>query len=252
MRPSSRLLGVLWRWHRRVGVVAAASALMLSLTGIVLNHSSELGLDRAFLDWPWLNRAYGDDSAQLPAFQPGQYWVFRAANGLVYLNTTEVAPCSGGLVGALQLEGLIVAACAEELLLITPAGELVEAISTSVGLPAPVLGVGLLGNDLALQTSSGWWQANLDTIDFTVAAPVGALIQQHAPGELPDALRAGIPAPQAWLSWERLLLDIHSGRVAGPIGVVVIDAMGLALAVLAVSGLVMWWLHRRRSGSRQR
>lgn len=246
MRRSSRLVGVLWRWHRRLGVLAAAFALMLSLTGLVLNHSSQLGLDRSFVDWQWLNRAYGDDSAQLPAFQPGQNWVFRAANGLVYFNTTEVAPCSGNLVGALQVEGLIVAACAEELLLITPAGELLEAISTSVGLPVPVLGVGMVEGSVALQTSSGWWLANLDTIDFTVAAPAGALVQQHAAGELPDTIRQGIPAQDSWLSWERLLLDLHSGRVAGPIGVVIIDVMGVALATLAMSGLVMWWLHRRR------
>ena len=245
MRRWSRLVGVLWRWHRRLGVWAAAFVLMLSVTGLILNHSSELGLDRAFVDWPWLSRAYGDGSAELPAFQPGQNWIFRAANGLVYFNSKEVAPCSGNLVGALQVDAVFIAACTQELLLITREGELLEAINTSVGLPVPVQGVGLVESAMALQTDSGWWLADLDTIDFTASVAPGALIQQHAPGVLPDAIRDAIPAQASWLSWERVLLDLHSGRIAGPLGVFLIDLIGVVLAALATSGLLMWWLHRR-------
>ncbi len=249
MRRRSRLVGVLWRWHRRLGVLAAAFVLMLSVTGITLNHSSRLGLDRTFVDWPWLSRAYGDGSADLPAFQPGQNWIFRAANGLVYFNTREVAPCSGNLVGALQAGELLIAACTQELLLITPDGELLEAVNASVGLPVPLLGVGVVETHVALQTGAGWWLADLDTIDFSQAAPAGALIQQHAPGALPDVIRDDIPAQESWLSWERLLLDLHSGRVVGPVGVLLVDFIGVALATLATSGLAMWWLHRRRRRS---
>ena len=237
MRRRSRLVGVLWRWHRRLGVLAALFVLMLSVTGIVLNHSSGLGLDRTFVDWPWLSRAYGDGSADLPAYQPGQNWVFRAANGLVYFNTTEVAPCSGHLVGALQAGELFIAACAEELLLITPDGELLEAVNTSAGLPVPVLGVGRVEADAVLQTGAGWWLADLDSIDFSEPAPAGVL---------PQVIRDDIPAQESWLSWERLLLDLHSGRLVGPLGVLLVDLIGVVLAILAMSGLAMWWLHRRR------
>ena len=246
MRRRSRLVGVLWRWHRRLGVLAAAFVLMLSVTGIVLNHASELGLDHTFVDWPWLNRAYGDGSADLPAYQPGQNWIFRAANGLVYFDAIEVAPCSGNLVGALQAGDLIIAACTQELLLVTPDGELLEALNTSSGLPVPVLGVGRVEAGVALQTSAGWWLADLDTLDFSQPAPGGALIQQHAPGLLPDLVRDDIPAQESWLSWERLLLDLHSGRVVGPVGVLLVDLIGVVLATLAMSGLAMWWLQRRR------
>ena len=47
-----RLVGLLWHWHRRLGVIAAFFVLVLSVSGIVLNHSSELGLDRSFVDSP--------------------------------------------------------------------------------------------------------------------------------------------------------------------------------------------------------
>jgi hypothetical protein len=77
----------------------------------------------------WLAKAYGDTSFDLPAFQLGEHWVTRAANGLIYLNEREVASCRGKLVGALQIGELLFAGCSEELLLITASGQLVESVT---------------------------------------------------------------------------------------------------------------------------
>ena len=61
-----------------------------------------------------------------------------------------------------------------------------------------------------------------------------------------QAIRDEIPAPEAWLSWERVLLDVHSGRLFGRLGVLWVDLVGVLLGGLAMSGIAMWWLHRRR------
>jgi len=248
MRWRPRLVGLLWRWHRRLGVLAAFFVLVLSATGIVLNHTAELGLDRRFIDWPWLSKAYGDDSGNLPAFQLGEHWLTRAANGQVYFDAQDVAPCSGKLVGAVAAGDLLYAGCAEELLLITGRGELVESVNASTGLPVPLQAVGLIDSQVVVQAGGTWWLADLELMDFSHRAPAaGAVIRQLVPDRLPDAMRAQIPVPDQWLSWERLLLDLHSGRVVGRVGVLWVDAVGVLLAGLAVSGITMWWLHRRRS-----
>jgi PepSY-associated TM region len=247
MRRRPRLVGLLWRWHRRLGVLAAFFVLVLATTGIVLNHSAELGLDRRFVDWPWLSQAYGDDSGDLPAFQAGAHWLSRAANGRIYFDAQEVAPCSGKLVGAVASGELLYAGCTEELLLITHSGELVESINASTGLPVPLQAVGLIGSQVVVQAGGTWWLADLELMDFSHHAPAaGAVIRQLVPDRLPDAMRAQIPVPDQWLSWERLLLDLHSGRVVGRVGVLWVDGVGVLLAGLAVSGITMWWLHRRR------
>ncbi len=245
MRRRPRLVGLLWRWHRRLGVLAALFALVLAVTGIVLNHSPELGLDRRFVDWPWLSRVYGDGSAELTAYPVGSHWLSRTANGLVYFDDVEVAPCAGQLVGATRLGEMYVAACTRQLLLVTASGELVEAADAGTGLPGPLVAVGRVDEGLVVQAAGDWWLADLDRMDFSRAAPAGALVRQLAPGELPRDLLSRIPAAQAWLSWERLLLDLHSGRLLGRPGVLVVDAVGLLLGVLALSGLGMWFLHRR-------
>lgn len=241
-----RLVGLLWRWHRRLGVIAAFFALLLAVSGVVLNHASELGLDRSFVGWAWLNRAYGDNSADVPAYQLGTHWLVRAANGHVYLGAREVAACNGHLVGAVQQDELLYAACAEQLLLITGTGDLVESITSGTGLPIPLRGIGMIDGAVALQVDESWWLADMERMDFSTPAPGGAVIQQFTAARLPEAVRQQIPAAEQWLSWERLLLDLHSGRVMGRAGVYLVDVIGVAVGCLAMSGIAMWLLHRRR------
>ena len=251
MRRLRRLVGFLWHWHRRVGVLAAFFVLVLVVTGIMLNHSSELRLDRSFVDWPWLSEAYGDNSADLTAFQLGEHWLSRAANGRVYFNAREVAPCRGKLVGAVAAEGLLFAGCAKELLLITDRGELVESVNASMELPVPLQAIGLVNKRVALQANGSWWLADVDQMDFSQRAPAGGtVIRQLIPDRLPNAIRQKIPVPDQWLTWERLLLDVHSGRIFGRAGVLWVDIVGVLVGSLATSGTFMRLLHRRRKQRR--
>ena len=60
MRRHPRLVNWLWRWHRRLGLAAALFVLLLAGSGILLNHTADLGLERRFIDWPLLHRLYGE------------------------------------------------------------------------------------------------------------------------------------------------------------------------------------------------
>jgi len=243
-----RLVGLLWRWHRRLGLAAALFALLLAVTGVLLNHTPGLGLDHSFVEADWLHRAYGDRSGGLPAYRLGEQWLFRTADGRVYLDATEVAPCRGALVGATAAGPLLAAACAEELLLLTGEGVLVESLAAATGLPNPVTAIGELEGRVLVQVDGEWRVADLEAVEFEERAPAGAIIRQLAPGSLPDPLRRAIPGAGDWLTWERLLLDLHSGRLFGRAGVLLVDAAGVLLGCLALSGVAMWFLHRRRRG----
>jgi len=241
-----RLVGFLWRWHRRIGVLAALLVVVLASTGIALNHTDELALEKRYVGWDWLRSYYGDHSAELPAFETAGRWVYRAASGRVYIDTSAVANCRGELAGALAVAGMITIACGEELLLATESGDLVESITGSSGLPAPVTGIGLVDGRLALQAGDCWRLADLERVDFSVPVGGGELVLQIAAGRLPGKLLAELPEQAQWLSWERVLLDLHSGRLFGPAGVLVMDLAALLFCVLALSGVAMWWLRRTR------
>ena len=247
MRRGQRLVGLLWRWHRRTGIAIFVFLVLLSGTGLVLNHSSGLRLDQRFVDWQWLLARYGDRSGELRTYRAGERWVTRSIGGDVFLDSAEIASCRGELLGAVAVPpDVIVAACEEELLLLTPDGELVEAITASTGLPAPLTAVGVAGEALVVQSAGDWLRADLDRLDFSRRVEGGETIAQQAAAELPAPLRAAIPAAPRWLTWERVLLDLHSGRLFGNPGVWVVDLVALLLVCISCSGVTMWWLRRRR------
>ena len=246
MRRRLRLVGLLWRWHRRLGLLAAVFVLVMAASGIVLNHTTGFAFDRRFVEWGWLTGVYGDHSAELPAFRLAGSWLTQTSGGQVFLDTREVAPCRGKLVGALQADDLLLAGCAEELLLLTTRGELVESVIAGTGLPVPVQSIGLLDGDVALQVKGDWWLVDLERMEFSRRAPGGsAQIHQVFTDRLPEEIRRGLPLSDQWLTWERVLLDLHSGRLFGRLGVLGADLLGLFLCMLALSGCAMWWLHRR-------
>lgn len=246
MRLRPRLVGLLWRWHRRLGLFAALLAVMLAVTGIALNHTSEWEFDQRFVKADWVYKLYGERAAELPAYRAGEHWLFRSAEGRLYLEAREVASCDGELVGGHASDGLIYAACIGELLLLMENGELVESVTATMGLPVPLSGIGLADGEVVLRTPDGWLRADLDALTFDQPARPGVIVEQGAPGALPEGLKSRLPLRDRWLSWERLLLDLHSGRLGGRAGVWLVDIAGLLLCFLGISGVAMWWLHRRR------
>lgn len=252
MRRRPRLVGLLWRWHRRLGLFAALLAILLALTGIGLNHSMQWGLDQRFVEAPWLYSLYGEKRRELPAYRAADRWLYRDAEGQVYVDAVALAPCQGELVGAQALDGLLYVACAGELLLATAEGVLVESMTPSMGLPLPLEGVGQVEGRLALRAGGEWRLADVDQLSFADPLPERAIIEELAPGSLPADLQSQIPLRDRWLSWERVLLDLHSGRLGGAVGVWLVDLAGVAFCLLGLSGVAMWWLHRRGGrGARQ-
>jgi uncharacterized iron-regulated membrane protein len=49
---------------------------------------------------------------------------------------------------------------------------------------------------------------------------------------------------------ERLILDLHSGRIFGPVGILIYDLLAVIVGFLAISG-VIFWFRGRRNGKRR-
>lgn len=48
----------LLRWHWRIGFAVMIFLIILSITGVALNHARLLGFDQIYLDAEWIMRAY--------------------------------------------------------------------------------------------------------------------------------------------------------------------------------------------------
>lgn len=240
-RNTSRRLA---RWHRVAGIIAAAFVLLLSVTGILLNHTSDLALDKRFVRAHWLLDWYGIGVPQAPiSFAVGEHWVSQIGTR-VYFNARELGDL-GALVGAVELPQAIAVAAGGKVILLTPTGETVEVLGGEHGVPAGMRAVGASGESLVIRGAHGtyvtdaeltrWHERPVKTVRWTVP--------QTAPNEL--QLRLIESYRGQGLSAERVVRDLHSGRVLGRYGYFVMDAAALGFLLLAATGLWLWTRRRK-------
>jgi len=245
-RPLARRLRSLYLWHRYIGLAAALFVILLATTGLLLNHTEELALDSRHVQSSLLLNWYGvkvpDDMSSYPA---GPATV-TAVGDRIYLNAAPLSQAHAPLVGALEFSGLIVIATGGQLLLYTPEGDLVERLDAAIGVPGRIQALGLTENGvLTVRSPAGYYQSDANLLEWQETQP-------------PEATwsRPKVPSPglvtvlqQTYrgtgLSLERILLDIHSGRILGGWGVYLVDAAALVFLLLACSGIWLWSRRRK-------
>lgn len=242
----------LYLWHRRLGVLAALFMALLAVTGLMLNHTEELELDSRYADSPALLDWYG--------IKPPRALVSYAAGGMrfsqlgerLFLNDRLLPERITRLQGAVDYHGLLVAAVDGGLLLYTPEGERVERLDGRHGVPSGLQAIGLSRDGrLAVRAAHGDYLADADLISWSDDMPFEAIWSMPSP--LPETTAENLRA--AWrdhgLPLERVVLDLHSGRIMGRWGVYVMDGVAVLTLILAFSGLWLW-VRRKLSERRHR
>ncbi|MGH8561225.1 MAG: PepSY-associated TM helix domain-containing protein, partial [Nevskiales bacterium] len=211
----------------------------------LLNHGPDLGFDRQTIRADWLLRAYGitPESPEY-GFPVAGHWVAQAGDQL-FLDTRPVAELRGKLIGAAALPGVILAAAPDAALLFTHEGELIESLGPEA-LPGTVLAVASSGQHLLIRTPDGLYASGAELLGFEAYAgdwPTGAGKALPLPVEIAQGIVA--TGGGVKLSQERVLADLHSGRLFGRYGPWVMDLAALGFMILAVTGLWLWWRYRR-------
>lgn len=232
-------------WHRRLGLLAALPLLVVAVTGVLIQFSVSLNWDERPMRGAWLGWLYNLEP-RIPdkGFRINVDWMSRQG-GQLLLNTKRIASCPERLVGAVRHREVIVAVCGRRLLFLRPDGTLVE---SRPGLPANTQALGSDEKGLAISTAQGprvmdpvlgQWQPGPETsaIDWARART------------LPEALREQLAesAPLPGIHLERVLLDLHSGRLFGPAGVWIVNLLGLAVTFLALTGALTWYRRLART-----
>ena len=230
------------RSHRSLGASAAIFIVFMVVSGIIINHSHSLGLDRRHLSSSYLLEWYGlGGPEQVLGYRVGEDWL-SIAGSQVFLNESPVSTVSNA-VGATIFQGIIIIAASDELLLLDKTGQMIERQSWEQDGAAAIESIGLLPDGtVLLKSGNDSWQADADFISWKqVDAPLPEP-DWSVPSAIPDDLKQAITHQYRGEgpSLERLLLDLHSGRFFGPVGVLIYDLIALALGFLAISGLVLW------------
>jgi hypothetical protein len=240
------MIGVLLhRWHRRMGAVAGLFVLWLAVSGIALNHSTELGLDHTAISAPWLIRIYGLH-AVIPdrGFRSTTHWMIGTDSGTV-IDGRPLATALPQPLGFVAANDLLFAANASCIMVLDARGQLVDTLQIN---DLPLSNIRRIGQgdgvvviadmqDRRYASRDGLnWMAYSGNAIWAVSETLPAAVRARAAPHL---------GPQ--LSLERILLDAHSGRIIGPYGPLLVDAVGMVFMLIALSGFWIYLRHRLRT-----
>lgn len=242
-RPRRRVS--LYIAHRWIGATAALFVLFIATTGLLLNHAADWRLDRQPVHVDWLLDVYGID-IPVPdrGFRVDDHWLSTCADTTYW--DDRPAGATGALIGVARFQGLTLAIGHNAALLLDDEGTLLER-STMSGWPAPVTGLATGAGGFVASTPAGDFQTDADLLVWTPYTTDGSefrLPEESLPAALAEQVRADARARS--ITWERVLLDLHSGRVPGRVGVLITDLVAVALIGLALSGLGLWLRHLKR------
>ncbi|MFB3089951.1 MAG: PepSY domain-containing protein [Gammaproteobacteria bacterium] len=233
------------KWHRKVGITAAFFVILLVISGLLLNHTDKLNLQNIFVKSDiFLNWYHIQPKSKVRSFIVDQHW-FTQIDSHLYLDQREVADHIGSLFGVVKLSDGFVVALEGSLLIMTLSGKLVEGLSGAEGVPAGIKSIGLSDKgEVVIRSAHGDYLADLDTTEWQEEEGLAVNWSEHQeiPKDLYDQLL--ILYRGKGLPLERVILDIHSGRILGYAGVLLVDFMAILFLLLAMSGVWMWFKYR--------
>ena len=239
-------------WHRRFGLVGLLLIVILSVTGIMLNHTEQFKLDESIvesdflLDWYDLN----------PKGEPVTYSVGSNTvtqwSGQLFFNASALLTSKEKISGAVVFQDMVIVALNNMLLLLDSDGELVEKLSDINGV-RNIRHIGLKNNAVIVETKSGktfvadkqiisWTAESLKNVNWSAAIVLDAdqaeKIKQVYRGK--------------GLTLERIILDLHSGRIFNASwGVYIMDFAAIIMILLGLSGTWVWWTRHQKMKSKR-
>jgi len=231
----------LFKFHRYTGLCVAIIIILLSVTGIILNHTEDLELDShyvkctAILDWYGIKPPKTDI-----AFTSNNHWIIQAGEH-VYFETKQLLKTSDTLIGVVYTESFFLLGFTHSIIMVSPEAEIIERIEkplTKIGIDSNS-SVFINSEDRTLYSNDAllsWKETDQKPPKWSKPSEIPPDLNQH----ISNLTRNNI------LPYERLLLDIHSGRFFGAYGVIIFDIAGILFILLAISGCWMWLRHKFR------
>jgi len=233
-------------WHRRVGLFSLILVIILAITGILLNHTEQFKLDESYIDNSWLLSWYGIEPEDEPISYKVNEHVISVWQNQLFFSNKAIMQLEQSMHGAIAAEQFIVIALDNEIILLSFSGEFIERVSTSVSF-SNIQRLGKKYKRPVIETSDPlYYMADEHILDWDVIINDGVewvekyTLSEKEKESLLIAYRGN------GLKLERVILDLHSGRIFGQYGIYVMDAAAIALLWLSLSGLWVWNSRRQK------
>ena len=241
---SFKILRILRPWHRRLGLFSVLFVVLLAITGVLINHSDDFNLDKTTVKQAWLLDYYGIQAPEYSvSFVPPNLEssvslpILHATDNLLWQNDSLILEATNKVLSAVNFQSMIVAIDDRQLYLLNLQGQLQETQNTSTGLPTSLVALGVSANKLFLKTHQGVYQSDENLIEWHLTDDSNVQWIATNSTVSKDVILA---SRSANLHWERVILDLHSGRLFGSLTVWIWDLFAFALLLVSFSGCWIW------------
>jgi hypothetical protein len=139
----------LWRWYRRLGLSAAVLLIWLSVSGVLLNHTSYFNLASIKLPVSLANTVYPVTYTKARLLETS-FGMIEQRDQLLYLQGQSIQSCEGQFVGAVMIAQELWLACINQILILGEKGQLIESLDKFSGLEIPIKKIGSCNNSVCV------------------------------------------------------------------------------------------------------
>ena len=231
--------------HKFTGIAVCVFLIHLSITGIFLNHTEDLGLDEKYTDSPMILALYNISMPNKEeSFLVDNHFISRFGNQ-VFLDNQPVFKSEVPIIGAIIFNQMLVIAIENELVLLTEDGELIEKLTTANGVPENIQKLGAFNSLLFLKTSNQVWESNDEGQEWRVSN--SSFNEWSNEVVMPDEKTQQVESYflGKGVSLEQFFLDLHNGNIIKGFGKWILDIIAIFLLLISISG-VWIWLRKKR------
>jgi PepSY-associated transmembrane protein len=238
-------------WHRRLGLLLVFFIIILAVTGIMLNHTNALQLGHTKVTNAIVLSLYEiNPHSPILSYQTKEH-IFSQLDEQIYFDHKKLLSVKQQLRGVTNTGEIIILVLSQDVILLSREGELIDRYALAQ--KTEIEHIGIYQNKVIIKMMDQTiWQADDDIINWL---PVESMQMTWAPPiQIKDNLKQQLLEQYRGegLPLERIVLDIHSGRIFGKPGVFVMDAVAIIMLFLSLSGIWMWWQRRLKQRSKQR
>ncbi len=235
------------KWHSYLGITASFFIIVLAVTGILLNHADDLALAKKSVDVRWVISIYGiRPPVDIQVFIVNDI-TLATADDQLYFSNQLLKKDSATLKGVISTPEGILAATSDEVLLLSTSGELIDTIDEFNNQKIGIEALGQSGNKIVIKIHSGILQTDSSLTNWSKFTQDRAATWSKPVKPTVEFMQQISHLYQSHIiSWERVIQDIHSGRMIAKTGKYLDDIVAILLILLALSGIYMWLRSRKK------
>jgi len=217
----------------------------------MLNHTDGLQLNNTKVNNAIVLSLYEINPKEPTISYKTEQHIFSQLDEQIYFDEKKLLNSKQQIRGVTNAGEIIILVLSRDVILLSRDGELIDRYPLAQKTEIEHVGM-LQGKAIIKMMDQSMWQADEDIINWQAIDSIQMIWAPQI--QLDDTLKQNLLEQYRGegLPLERIILDIHSGRIFGTFGVYVMDGVALLMMFLSLSGLWMWWQRRMKQRNKKK